>query len=478
VLAATLLFCTLLPQDQDWQRVRESVAVPMRDGKHLAADVWLPPKPGRYPAILIQTPYGRKMTGARVLDAEHYAIVATDWRGFHGSKDARRGLGRPNLGADGYDTVEWVAAQSWCDGKVGTWGGSALAQAQFATAQQQPPHLVCCVPMISPLGQSYDRYYVGGVLREAQIQTLDRLGFGVGNLVRAGPRGDEAAWRIVERATRPDRIAVPVLLITGWHDLEPAAVIETWRELAPKARLLVGSWDHMSASLSPPAVEAARQFFDYWLRGQKDNGWEKAPPVRYCRLGAADQWIDANGFPGAAKVGEWSCDLVRAGDPVRAIRHDAEDPAPTLGGGNLPPLPIGPRDHRPLGERKDVVTLDTPPLDGDLVCEGSLRCTITFTCDRDDCDLAVRVCDVEPGGKAALVVDGIQRASRKGYEPGAECTLTVELPATAAVFGKGHTLRVYVSASNHPRFALNPKAAGATIRIRQVTLRVPAVRPG
>ena len=89
-------------------------------------------------------------------DREHYAYLVMDWRGFYASKKAAKGVARVGSlrGRDGYDIVEWIAAQSWSNGRVGTWGGSALGKIQFQTASQKPPHLVCAVPLIAAIGIS------------------------------------------------------------------------------------------------------------------------------------------------------------------------------------------------------------------------------------------------------------------------------------------------------------------------------------
>src|SRR5262249_15020126 len=93
LLAAMLTTAAVRPgrADEPWSRQRTGVAIPMRDGQSLIADVYLPEAPGRYPAVLIQTPYNRKNLGAALPDArekqvlfdrEQYAVVVLDWRGF------------------------------------------------------------------------------------------------------------------------------------------------------------------------------------------------------------------------------------------------------------------------------------------------------------------------------------------------------------------------------------------------------------
>jgi putative CocE/NonD family hydrolase len=106
----------------------------MRDSPStLAADAYLPPGTGPWPAVLIQTPYNKNsfvlafttaFTGDPLFQSLDYAFVVLDWRGFFASAGAAHS-GSPNHGQDGYDAVEWIAAQSWCTGNVGTGGPSA-----------------------------------------------------------------------------------------------------------------------------------------------------------------------------------------------------------------------------------------------------------------------------------------------------------------------------------------------------------------
>src|SRR5690349_1590277 len=105
--------------------------VPARDGTAMAATLWRSAAAEPQPALVVRTPYGRERFGAapwsRLVDAG-YGLVAVDVRGRGDSE----GTWRPwvNDGTDGYDVIEWVAAQPWCDGNVGTIGGSYDAMTQ------------------------------------------------------------------------------------------------------------------------------------------------------------------------------------------------------------------------------------------------------------------------------------------------------------------------------------------------------------
>jgi hypothetical protein len=103
----------------------KNVAVPMRDGVVLRANVWLPKSEGRFPTLVYRTPYGKEdapkaWSTFEKLPARGYAVVIQDVRGRYAS----HGEFSPyqNEGKDGYDTIEWAARQPWSDGNIGTFG--------------------------------------------------------------------------------------------------------------------------------------------------------------------------------------------------------------------------------------------------------------------------------------------------------------------------------------------------------------------
>ncbi len=140
-------------------RVDKDVPFEMRDGVVLRSDVYRPDDAERHPAIVIRTPYNKSLAvrAAGFLSPVEaafvgYAVVIQDTRGRFAS--GGDWSASPPEGADGYDTVESVAAAAWCDGNVGTSGVSYLAMVQWQTAVQNPPHLRAISPAIgqaSPL---------------------------------------------------------------------------------------------------------------------------------------------------------------------------------------------------------------------------------------------------------------------------------------------------------------------------------------
>src|SRR5262249_51250735 len=132
-------------------KIERKVVVPMRDGVKLAADVIRPADEGRFPAVLVRTPYRRApellMKGG-TFASRGYALVAQDVRGRFDSEGEWFPL--KNEANDGSDTIDWLASQPWCDGNVGMIGASYVGWVQWYAARSGNPHLKAIVPQVAP----------------------------------------------------------------------------------------------------------------------------------------------------------------------------------------------------------------------------------------------------------------------------------------------------------------------------------------
>jgi hypothetical protein len=447
-LVAALLL-SALPAARAFVHQRVPIEIPMRDGKTLAADAYLPDTAGSWPVILIQTPYNKNIFALifrfetsrdPLLKSPDYAFVVLDWRGFFGSADADY-PGSPSRGEDGYDAVEWIAAQSWCTGAVGSWGASALGIAQLLTAAQQPPHLRACVPMVYHYKERYGLAYPGGVYYRNRNEFVYGL-FGGKNLIRAHPLYD-AFWSATEDATGdPSRIDLPMLHVTGWYDHETAFTIADMLAIqeqgGPGARgrqkLIIGPWSHshvddlQQGELQFPDAEfassrAALRLFDFYLRGI-ENGWENDPAVQYYVVNQG--WRTAETWPPPGSFLDRRFLAVRGvistsvpeNDGVLSFPSDPDDPVPTLFGAVLTEeyATQGPGDLAPIEAREDVRNFTTAPLDQPLTITGAPVARLWITLGPVDADLAVRLTEAFPDGRSLLLVDSIRRVGlRRDY---------------------------------------------------------------
>ena len=487
------------PTEWTWKEF----SIPMADGKTLAASIRVPDDATRkYPAVLIQTPYGKhwfvnQPETCLPFISDDYAYVIVDMRGYYASSDA--GARFLNAGLDGYAAVEWIAAQEWSDGKVGTWGPSALGAVVYLTAANRPPHLVCAVPVVRNLRNDYLWYFPGGVFREAYHETISlAIGFPKKKPL-SYPRG---GWD--EPGVPPlisSMIDIPMLFIGGWYDHhtlpEGYGIIQSYFDMqasgGPNARgnqrLVMGPWTHTDCDrldqgqLQYPKGEGiagveAEKFFNYWLRGI-GNGYTDRLPIRYFLMGT-NRWLESESWPppGTEETvfylqaeGKLSRETPRTSAPD-LFRFDPHDPMPTIGGPEVcyrgGPIRCGPFDQRQQVEsRDDVLTYTSNILESDFTVTGSMQVRLCVSSDRFDTDFAVRLCDVYPDGRSMLVTDGIRRMRfRYSYReeklmvPGEIYCVTIDLSTTALTFLKGHRIRISVTSSNYPRFHVNPNNGG------------------
>lgn len=276
------------------------VKIPLRDGVKLNATVYRPAgAQNPAPCIFTLTPYISQSYHDRGMyfAAHGLPFLTVDVRGRGNSEGEFRPLIQE--AHDGYDVVEWLARQPYCNGKVSMWGGSYAGYDQWAAARENPPHLATIVPVASPLA-GVDFPSPNGVFVSYDIQWLT---FVSGKASQGAIFGDESFWssafrrwyesgapfrmldRIVgnpsptfqEWLAHPDgdaywdsynptaaeyaRLEIPILTITGMYDGDQAGALAHYRRYmknaspAGRARhlLVIGPWDH--AGTRTPAAE-------------------------------------------------------------------------------------------------------------------------------------------------------------------------------------------------------------------------------
>jgi predicted acyl esterase len=380
------------PADQATAPAKRTEWVVARDGTRLATDVYLPSGSGPFPAVLARTPYDKNgLAGiAGAATRRGYALVAQDTRG----RFASQGDNLPFEGddwtpgrQDGYDTVEWIARQPWSNGKVGTWGGSALGITQLGMAGNAPPHLTCQHITVATPSFYHHGAYPGGVFKKAMVEDWLRS---TRHSPEALPRWTahpdyDAFWRERELEGRFRRVNVPAVHIGGWYDIFTQGTLDAFvgyqTKGGPGARgrqkLVMGPWTHgpmqrrageltypENAAAPPSPVHDVWRWFEHWLQpGTRaaggDNGIDREPSVTYYLMGDAfdpsapvNAWRTADRWPIPAHDTAFYLTSARSlaarppaeGSPL-TYRYDPSDPAPTAGGPQLT-LPAGPRDQK------------------------------------------------------------------------------------------------------------------------------------
>ncbi len=479
----------------------------MRDGVRLRTVLHLPVRGGPHATILMRTPYcfdndDLKPVGA-ILNRRGYAFVAQQTRGICGSEGEYLPFVTDGWGAlqDGYDTIEYAAAQSWCDGQVGTWGASAFGITQELAAGAYPPHLAAQVILVASNDLYPQAMFRGGGflanLVEEWLDGQDALEYL--DVIESQPLDGEF-WAQSDVLARVEGITAPALFMGGWFDIFQegtlAGFVARQHSAADPARgncrVIIGPWTHtgygqrQQGELTFPrnAMDLSDQldlmlaFFDVHLQGATiDLG----PPVQYYTMGDVDrrrapgnEWRGADDWPPFELVytplylhshGALTWDAPVANETPLAYRADPADPIPTLGGQNLY-WSAGPYDQRTIEARDDVLVFETAPLSEPLEITGPVAARLFLSSDAPDTDVVVRLCDVYPDGRSMLMLDGIRRARHRNsfeYEeflvPGEVVPVDVDLWSISLILDAGHRLRISVSGSSAPRFDVNPNTA-------------------
>lgn len=330
-------------------RCEFNVRVPMRDGVMLSADLYLPDS-GRAPVLVARTPYNKNdafaCEKARWYAARGLGFVWIDVRG-RGDSDGEFSTYRAE-GPDGYDAIEWVAAQPWCNGRVGTWGQSYLGCIQWLTAITHPPHLTAMVVYVTPsdpfieaptgvhlpqqvcwqrmvdgrLTQYVDGVDWAEVYWHLPLLTMDaRAGFHSARWREdlSHLPADKEYWEPVRYQAALAEVDVPALHVTGWYDdVQPGTLRNFIAMTGPEKpagsacaqRLVVGPWDHELTKrrerrlgridFGPNATTFNLDQFEYdWLRHYlvgEDNGADQAGRVRIFVMGA-NRWRTEDEWP-------------------------------------------------------------------------------------------------------------------------------------------------------------------------------------
>lgn len=300
-------------------RFEKDMAVPVRDGTVLRANVFRPPATGRYPVLLCAQPYGkdslpvRTRTGYRIpwqyrsaandepmsfsawcsLEAPDpgfwvprgYVVVNVDLRGWGTSGGDPEPFG-PTEGDDVHDAVEWAAAQPWSTGRVGMSGVSYLAITQWTAAATRPPHLAAINPWEGFTDAYADFSYPGGirengfmVVWSAWQKLLRRRSPSFRAAQKQHPLRD-AWWR--RRTPDLDSIDIPALVCASFsdHSLHSRGSFEGFRRIrSPHKWLYTHRAPKWSTYYSDEVREVQARFFDHFLRGD-DTGVLDEPAVR------------------------------------------------------------------------------------------------------------------------------------------------------------------------------------------------------
>lgn len=321
--------------------------IPMRDGVMTRATLIRPNKPGKYPVILQRTPYNRKMAldSGPTYARRGYVVVVQDVRGTGESKGAFDPMMSERK--DGYDTIDWISKQDWCDGNVGMIGASYGGFVQWAAAVEHHPALKCIIPQVSPPSSAmWNLPYENGVftllsdlwwlrivdnpegqnllgalseipnMKALGTLPLDQadnklLGFNSKIFSTWLKRDTSTQWSMWNFDDLMGTVKIPALHISGWFDGDEIGTQRNWKFVTEggndKQWLIYGPWTHFFNTTSKLGnIDFGKdaileldslylRWFDTWLKG-KTVGLAEVPRVRYFVM-SQNQWHTSTAWP-------------------------------------------------------------------------------------------------------------------------------------------------------------------------------------
>jgi putative CocE/NonD family hydrolase len=450
------------------------VKVPMRDGVRLSTNIYRPDAPGKFPVLLMRSPYGNGGAGnseASSAVSRGYVVILQDTRGRYESEGVFDAM-QPE-GTDGYDTQQWAGQQAWCNGKIGTFGGSYVGFTQWMPAPFQSPYLVTMMPVVT-FSDFHDVVYQNGAFRlelfglwsfemtHPYTYTMDSLAKHEDKILMSLPLIDQdkqLGWKIPflrdwlmhpehdsywERTSVGDgysKITASVYNIGGWYDILLKGTLNNFikmtgptidPEIRKKQKILIGPWVHdegkrkvgeldFGESAELNEEELMMRWFDNQLKGT-DNGMNEEPPVKIFVMGE-NRWRYENEWPLArtsyekyyfhsrGKANSSSGDGSMNTDiPVSpALDKFTYDP-------NDPVRTIGsmgPYDQKQVEIRSDVLVYTTDPLKEDIEVTGPVNTVLYASSSARNTDFTAKLVDVYPDGRAIRICEGIIRADHR-----------------------------------------------------------------
>ncbi len=474
--------------------IEKDVAVPMRDGARLMADVFRPKDGSRVPAILNLGPYQKDKLWVAPDTLEEEPNPLMNWetinplwwvpRGYAAVRLDGRGSGKSpgqcepwsqGEAVDFYDAIEWVAAQPWCNGNIGLLGISYYAINQWFVANLQPPSLKAIIPWEGFADLYRDALYHGGILsvfmtnwftahlmhhklgRASQhlsdawkVNTLD---FWLSNNLDSGAfAGAQAQW---------DKITVPFYSVGNWtgFGLHLRGNTEAFmRSPAKHKKLRIHTGSHVHPFYREEAREDQRRFFDHWLKGI-DNGVMDEPPIKLAIRHGADkvEWRNEHEWPLTRT--QWTKLYFDLSPPTKSAPENSaalvpENPkeshsrtyvtstlgtmgstsaasSQVMGGGGI---------RAGMG-----IALETPPLDQDLEITGPLAASFWVSSSSEDMDLFLTLRNFDADGNEVMETgqQGAPVPVAKGWLRVSHRELDPELSRPYRPYHK-HTRRLYL----------------------------------
>ena len=514
----------------------EHIWIKLSNGRRLAARMWMPrdAEANPVPAILEYLPYRKRdLTRARdqinhpYLAGHGYACVRVDIIGSGESDGVLVDEYTEDELADGVEVIGWLAAQPWCDGNVGmmgiSWGGFNALQIAARRPQALKAIVSCCASdnlyqdnmhyiggcllgdqlseatvMFAHTSQPPDPAIVGDRWRDMWLERLEGSGLWIRNWLEHQRR--DAFWSAHSISENYSAITCPVLAVGGWSDGYTNAIFRLIEHLDVPCRALIGPWSHRYAHLGVPGpatgfLQEVLRWFGHWLKGE-DTGADEFSELRVWMQDPVPPSTSYEDRPGRwIREPRWPAEGITPREFRLGYRRLYEgatgSPAPdeTLSS----PLSVGlfagkwcsyaalpdlPHDQRE--EDGGCLVYDSFILEEDLEMLGAPEVELEIAADRPVAQVAVRLSDILPDGRATRISYGVLNLThRDGNEspqplkPGRFYRVRVALNGLAARVPAGHRLRLSISSTYFPLIWAPPEPVELTLRPEGCRLILP-----
>lgn len=468
----------------------------MKDGIKLATDVYLPSENGTYPAILVRTPYNKAgiKKGAEKLAAEGYVVVVQDCRGKFLSEGAFYPFKHER--ADGLETVKWIKAQEWSNGKIGGWGGSYVGYTQWAVSD--------VLDVISPELTSADMYglmYPGGMFSLATA-------FNWGLLVAAqtvnpvAPEKILASYSILPLSVADDSTtkdinfindwlthsdkneywkfmdhrgiaSSPVISVAGWYDIFIMPQILDFQALPEnvrlQSRLIIGPWCHGKQAYendyggSEKTGHRQKLIGRFMKKHLQDTGFDFSDLVYKDKIYnlfvmERNEYYGCNNWPPKSTVeteyflgpDHYFAPHKPKGSGKLEYTYNPSDPYPNRGGTFLG-MGVGAALQNDNESRSDQLIFETTVLESPLILLGPISATLYVGSNVPSTGFIICLQDVFPNGNVINIQEG---GSKVDLEEGIN-KIDVSVWSTGYQLNQGHKLRAVITSSWFPRFNRN-----------------------
>jgi putative CocE/NonD family hydrolase len=468
--------------------------IPMKDGILLSTDVYLPKTGSKFPVVLVRTPYDKNgvKDAAEKFVKHNIAVVAQDCRGR--LKSGGEFYPFINERKDGLETLRWLRQQSWCNGKVGGWGGSYVGYTQWAISDS--------LDVFTPNMTGASMYELLYDQELFALQTAFTWGLAISakEMNEKFTKTMHKSFYILPNCSADDSVSydvkfindwishdkydsywktqdhsgithAPILSVAGWYDIFLKQQISDFQKLLktgnPDSRLVIGPWCHGTQGFENKYGGNKKtgnqgEIIDNFLINQLADKSQKVMTNLFAdkkyslfimernEYFGSDTWPPKESVPTAFYFGKDNKISTKKSTERGELKYmyNPADPYPSLGGTALG-VGVGPAEQNKNRERKDQLVFETESRTKPLTLLGDLSVELYVSSDANCTDFVVCIQDVFPDGKIINIQEGGAKVSFSGSQPEKK---EISVWATGYEIKVGHKLRVVITSSWFPRY--------------------------